>query len=100
MTIPTPLPSPHEAIALALLSSGEKYGLELVKASNSKLKRGGVYVLLGRLATKGLVESRGEGSTPDYVGIPRRLYKITELGRRALRKFRAHDRVMKGEYAK
>jgi len=46
---------------LDLLESGERYGLELVDASAGRLKRGSVYVTLGRMETKGFVASRQEG---------------------------------------
>ena len=83
-----------EAVALALLASTkERYGLELVKLSNGEIKRGGVYVLLGRMADKGFVESRVEDSTPDYIGIPRRLYKSTALGENALEVFKQIQRI-------
>jgi len=46
-------------------------------ASRGRLKRGGIYVTLGRMEEKGLVTSRaGDGG--------RRLYRPTALGERAL----------------
>jgi len=78
------LPSRKEAVILELLASGgERYGLELVEASDGRLKRGTVYVTLGRMEDKGLVESRQE-DRPGESGLPRRLYRPTALGRRAL----------------
>ena len=58
------------------------YGLELVAASKGRLKRGTVYVTLGRMEEKGLVTSRLEDAPPDAGGLPRRLYEATALGRR------------------
>lgn len=96
----TPLPSPTEyQIMQLLIARGERYGLQLVKDSDGKLKRGTVYVTLGRMEDKGLVESREEESTPDYIGIPRRLYKVTGLGVRASRKFEGMQLVLNGGYA-
>ena len=70
---------------LSLLSDGAWwYGLAIVKASHGATKRGGVYVSLGRLEDEGFVKSRQEEVTPDYIGIPRRMYQISELGRRRL----------------
>jgi DNA-binding PadR family transcriptional regulator len=59
------------------------YGLELVKASNGKLKRGTVYVTLGRMEEKGFVRSH---RTRDerHPGLPRPRYSLTGLGHRAL----------------
>jgi DNA-binding PadR family transcriptional regulator len=67
-----------EQLILTLLTrDGDCYGLQLVEASRGKLKRGGIYVTLGRMEDKGLVRSKtGEGG--------RRLYAPTALGERAL----------------
>lgn len=62
-----------------LISSGEMYGLEMVKASK-ELKRGTVYVTLGRMADKGFVESKTRES--EEGGPPRRVYRATGLGQR------------------
>ncbi len=70
-----------EFIIMKLLTGirGEMFGLELVRASNDKLKRGTIYVTLGRLEDKGYVTSRRE-EAKEGVSIPRRLYKPTGLG--------------------
>jgi len=80
------MPSATEAEILRLLiPKGESYGLDLVKTSEGKLKRGTVYVLLDRMEEKGLISSREEETAADgYVGIRRRLYKVTGSGMRAL----------------
>lgn len=66
-----------ENVILELLAGRESYGLELVAASEGRLTRGGIYVTLGRMETKGLVTSEtGDGG--------RRLYRVTALGERAL----------------
>jgi len=81
--IPT-LP-PKETLILQLLASAtEMYGLELVAASNGQLKRGTVYVTLGRMEKKGYVVSRLEDARPSAGGLPRRVYEATSFGRRAL----------------
>jgi DNA-binding PadR family transcriptional regulator len=54
------------------------YGLELVEKSDGRVKRGTVYVLLGRLEEKGYVASKIEVSES---AIPRRVYRLTALGR-------------------
>jgi DNA-binding PadR family transcriptional regulator len=66
----------------------ELYGLELVRMSGNRLKRGTVYVTLSRMEDKGFVESREEEPEPDVSGMPRRLYKVTGYGRRAYRLLR------------
>jgi DNA-binding PadR family transcriptional regulator len=77
--------SSKEAIILDLLTHGrELYGLELVAASKGGLKRGTVYVTLGRMEEKGYVQSRLEDAPPDAGGLPRRVYEATPFGRRVL----------------
>ena len=77
--------STKESLILELLvERDELYGLQLVAASKRKLKRGTVYVTLGRMEEKGYITSRLEDAPPDMGGMPRRLYKATPLGRRVL----------------
>ena len=80
-----PTLSAKEQLILSLLIDGpELYGLELVSRSNGLLKRGTVYVTLGRMEDKGYVESEVEARRPGAVGLPRRLYRPTALGRKVL----------------
>lgn len=76
--------SPKEALILDLLRAGEMYGLELVTASDGALKRGTVYVTLGRMEEKGLIVSRIGDETPALGGLPRRVYKPTAYGKQLL----------------
>jgi DNA-binding PadR family transcriptional regulator len=78
--------SAKEARVLELLTdSGELYGLQLVAASKGRLKRGTVYVTLGRMEKKGYVTSRAEAAPEGAGGLPRRLYHATPYGVRVLR---------------
>src|SRR5262252_6857486 len=79
-----PLPSRTEGLILELLHHGrEMYGLELVECSDGRVKRGTVYVTLNRMEEKGYLESRLD--EPAEAGdVPRRLYRLTPLGRRML----------------
>ena len=79
------LPPTKELYILGCLSDqpGGLYGLEMVKASNGKLARGTVYVLLSRLEEKGFVTAKADPHA-NHPGLPRRQYKLTGLGRRAL----------------
>lgn len=61
--------------------SKEMYGLELVAASGSELKRGTVYVTLARMEEKGFISSRLDDEPPQSGGLPRRLYSATSYGR-------------------
>jgi PadR family transcriptional regulator PadR len=77
--------SDKEHLILQLLSSGgEMYGLELVGASRKRLKRGTVYVTLGRMEEKGYISSRLADEATPGGGLPLRLYQPTGLGRRLL----------------
>ncbi len=84
-----PLPprlSAKESLVLDLLvERGELYGLQLVAASKGRLKRGTVYVTLGRMETKGYVTSRAEDAPDGAGGLPRRLYEVTPYGLRVLK---------------
>jgi DNA-binding PadR family transcriptional regulator len=76
--------SPKELLVLELLRDQELYGLQLVAASRRRLKRGTVYVTLGRMEEKGYVTSTLEAAPAGAGGLPRRLYTATALGRRML----------------
>jgi DNA-binding PadR family transcriptional regulator len=77
--------SPKELLVLQLLVRDEKqYGLQLVAASRGRLKRGTVYVTLGRMEDKGLIASHLDAPPPGAGGLPRRMYEATPLGRRML----------------
>src|SRR4051812_23389053 len=80
-----PTLSPKESLILELLvAAKEMYGLELVTVSAGALKRGTVYVTLGRMEDKGFVASRLDSAAPQGGGLPRRLYAPTPLGREVL----------------
>jgi DNA-binding PadR family transcriptional regulator len=78
--------SRKERLILEMLAgSGPMYGLQMVEHSDGALKRGTVYVTLGRMEAKGLVESEQEPLPPGAIGLPRRIYRPTALGARMLR---------------
>lgn len=58
----------------------EFYGLELVNNSGGKIKRGTVYVVLGRMQEKGLVTSKLDDDPDEISGIRRRRYRVTGKG--------------------
>ncbi len=72
-----------------LLAHGEMYGLELVSAS-PMLKRGTIYVTLGRMAEKGLVTSRRVKAKHE-AGLPRRLFRASADAERVLRAWQVAD---------
>ena len=75
-----------ELVVLQLLLREKRlFGLQLVAASKGRLKRGTVYVTLGRMEEKGYITSTLEDPPPGAGGLPRRLYEPTALGRRMVR---------------
>ncbi len=74
-----------ERLILELLASSDPlFGLQMVELSNGHLKRGTVYVTLGRLEDKGYVTSEQEAPLPGAIGLPRRMYRPTAFGKRVL----------------
>src|SRR6476646_7936162 len=84
MSRPVPRLSGTERLILDLLRQGELFGLQLVDRSEGALKRGTVYVTLGRMQDKGYVESRTEPLPDGAIGLPRRVYTPTAFGLRVL----------------
>jgi len=76
--------SRKEAVVLELLRDGERYGLEIVRLSEGRLKRGTAYTTLNRMQQKGYVKSRSEEKPAHVPGIPRRLFRATPYGLRVL----------------
>lgn len=65
-----------------LLMRGTMFGLGMVKESPAILKRGTIYVTLGRLEQQGLVSSmEARPWATKEVGTPRRVYSLTQKGR-------------------
>ena len=96
----TPRISEKELLILELLiSKSEMYGLQLVEVSEGRLKRGTVYVTLGRMEDKGFVESRREAPQPGTPGLPRPHYRATGLGQRALAATQAFRAILAPEPA-
>ncbi len=77
-----------EYCVLALLRDGDRYGFELTReladADGLVTSEGTVYPLLARLRQEGLVETTWQESSQ---GPPRRYYRLTEEGHKALAAF-------------
>ena len=79
---------------MELLSDhGELFGLQMVERSGGRLKRGTVYVTLGRMHEKGYLESRQEPLPEGAIGLPRRLYRPTGHAMRVLDTWREAERT-------
>ena len=92
--------SVRERLILELLLDREMFGLQLVDQSNGALKRGTVYVTLGRMQDKGYVESRTEKQAAGAIGLPRRLYRPTAYGLRVLAAWEAAARAIRARPTK
>jgi len=79
------LPPKERLILDLLVSEAPLFGLQLVALSGGALKRGTVYVTLGRMEAKGFLRSEQEAIPPGAIGLPRRMYYPTPLGQRVLR---------------
>jgi DNA-binding PadR family transcriptional regulator len=89
--------STTERLILELLEEhGELFGLQLVERSGGGLKRGTVYVTLGRMQEKGYLESRKEALAPGAIGLPRRFYHPTGYARQVLGAWRVAEQMMAG----
>ena len=63
------------------------YGLEMIRLSDGKLKRGTVYVTLGRLEERGLVRSKIKRDEK-HSGLSRPRYTLTPRGQEVLAAWR------------
>jgi DNA-binding PadR family transcriptional regulator len=76
------LSSAERLILDLLVEHGELFGLEMVQRSSGRLKRGTVYVTLGRMQAKGYLDSRQQALPAGGIGLPRRLYRPTGYAQR------------------
>ena len=91
---PLPRLSTTERLILEVLTThGELFGLAMIERSGGRLKRGTVYVTLGRMQEKGYLDSRQEPLAPGAFGLPRRLYRPSALGRRVLKAWTLAERA-------
>jgi PadR family transcriptional regulator PadR len=58
---------------------------DIARRTGRAVARGAVYVTLDRLESKGLLTSRLDASTPERGGHPRRFFRVTALGLKAVR---------------
>ena len=87
--------SATERLILELLAGEQMFGLQLVQQSKGALKRGTVYVTLGRMQDKGYVESWTEKQPAGAIGLPRRFYRPTAYGLRVLEAWDVAVRTLK-----
>ena len=86
--------SAAERLIVELLTEHQElFGLQMVEMSAGRLKRGTVYVTLGRMVEKGYLESRQEPLPEGAIGLPRRLYRPTGLAMRILAAWKAAEQI-------
>lgn len=86
--------SATERLIIELLVDHEElFGLQMVELSARRLKRGTVYVTLGRMQEKGYLDSRQEPLPPGAIGLPRRLYRPTGFALRVLAAWKAAEQI-------
>lgn len=97
MNVGIPKLSRAERLILEMLAGqGELFGLQMVERSDGALKRGTVYVTLGRMQEKGYLESRQESLPAGAIGLPRRLYRPTGYALKILAAWHAAERAFAG----
>ena len=78
----------REALILAILSEGKKYGREVrdecETRARHKVPLGSLYTTLSRMDEKGLIRSQAEESSAGRGGNRRNYYQITGVGQMAL----------------
>jgi PadR family transcriptional regulator, regulatory protein PadR len=85
--------SAERQIIELLVEHEELFGLQMVELSGGRLKRGTVYVTLGRMQEKGYLESRQEPLPEGAIGLPRRLYRPTGLAMRIFDAWKAAEQI-------
>lgn len=93
MTVLPRLSKAERLILDLLVEHGDLFGLQLIERSGGRLKRGTVYVTLGRMQEKGYLESRQEALPAGAIGLPRRLYRPTGHALRVLETWRLAERM-------
>ena len=89
-----PTLSVTERLIIELLTAHEElFGLRMVELSEGRLKRGTVYVTLGRMQEKGYLESRQEPLPEGAIGLPRRLSRPTGLAMRILAAWKTAEQI-------
>ena len=85
-----PLGEFEVVVLMAALHLGrDAYGSAILREiearTGRRVSRGSVYITLDRLEDKALLESKLEGASPNRAGRPKRLFRVTASGVRAVR---------------
>lgn len=94
------MPSQREAVILASLLHGERYGRDIrseyERRTKQSLPLGSLYVTLDRLEEKGFIRSRLGESASERGGNRRKYFKITAAGVGALNEARQWAAAVSG----
>jgi DNA-binding PadR family transcriptional regulator len=94
------VPVQREAVILAILLHGEKFGREIrdnyQERTGHAMPLGSLYTTLDRMEQKGFVRSWVGESNPERGGNRRRYFKITALGISGLNELNAWVGIEKG----
>jgi PadR family transcriptional regulator len=93
MTTDTPLGEFEVVLLMAILhllrTSDDAFGSairdEIERRSGRRVSRGSIYITLDRLEEKGLLRSRLGETSAGRGGRPKRLFRVTPAGRRAVK---------------
>lgn len=58
---------------------------EIERRSGRRVSRGSIYITLDRLEDKGLLSSKTGSASPERHGRPKRLFRVTPVGRKAVK---------------
>ena len=75
-------------LQMMINEGSDLYGLEMIRKSGDKLKRGTIYTTLNRMEDKGLISSKKEDELQEGLTAKRRMYRINGTGVLAAENFR------------
>lgn len=103
MSAKEPIPNQREAILMAILLHGEKYGREIrstfERRTGQSMPLGSLYTTLDRMEDKGFLRSRIGEAGSDRGGNRRKYYKLTGLGLSSLNLVQAWTGTVRGATA-
>ena len=75
------------------------YGLEIIKESDNRIKRGTIYTTLSRMEDKGIITSTKEDEIQEGLTAKRRMYTITGAGVKSMQEFQRDIGISRGAWA-
>lgn len=80
-------PTDAEMAVMKILQDNPRglYALQVVDQADGAIKRGSIYVLLGRLTLKGFIKMTKPKEAQNYPGLPRPIYRLSPEGLKVVR---------------